>query len=84
MDHRNPPLRWNTFTEVLSWMPDVVDRMLAAHRPAENGRCRCCTQPGTGVPHAPWPCPPHELAAAAGRIALARERAERLRRERAG
>jgi len=84
MDHRNPPLRWNTFTEVLSFMPDVIGRMLAAHTPAASGRCRCCTEGGTGVPHAPWPCPPHELAAAADRIARARERAERLRRERAG
>ncbi|QJY46629.1 hypothetical protein [Pseudonocardia broussonetiae] len=84
MDRTDPPLRWNTFTEVLSFMPDVYARMLAEHRPAANGRCRSCTQPGTGVPHAPWPCSAHNLAAAAQRIDTARERAARQRRERAG
>lgn len=82
--NRTDPLCWDTFTEVLSFMPDVYGRMLAEHLPAASGRCRSCTRPGTGVPHAPWPCSAHGMASEAQRINHGRQRDDRLRRERAG
>lgn len=84
MNRTDPLLRWGTFTEVLSVMPDVYTDLLATHVDAGTGRCRACTAPGTGIPHEPWPCAVHDVAARAERIALARERGQRLRRERAG
>lgn len=84
MDRTDQLIRWGTFTEILSVMPEQYTRLLATHVDAGNGRCRACTEGGTGVPHEPWPCAVHDVAARADRIARARERAERQRRERAG
>lgn len=84
MDRTEPMLKGGTFTEVLSLMPETYLDLLALHLPDEKGRCRACTAPGTGVPHDPWPCAVHDVAARADRIARARERGQQQRRERAG
>ncbi len=65
---------WTPAVEVLAVMPDVCRRLLAVHRPAENGRCRACTVPGTGLPGAVWPCTPHNLATAARALHELRKR----------
>lgn len=83
MNRTDQLLKWDTFTEALSVMPESYTKLLDLHVPAANGRCRACTEGGTGVPHEPWPCAVHDVAARAQRIAQGRERGEQLR-ERSG
>jgi len=60
---------WRAFAAVLATMPDLVDRLLAAHTPTTDGRwCTACTSPGQGTPHAHWPCAIALLAAEAARV----------------
>ena len=66
---------WVRFATALAGMPDVVRRLLDAHRDDGNGRCRACTTPGRGTPHTVWPCGIAAIAAAAAGIALERGRA---------
>ena len=50
----------------LAAMPDLRNRLLAAHVPDASGRrCRACTTPGTGTPGEHWPCRIREAAEAA-------------------
>lgn len=44
------------FAVTLAGMPDVIGRLLAAHRNDGSGRCLGCTTPGRGTPNAVWPC----------------------------
>jgi hypothetical protein len=64
---------WATAAELAS-MPDVWRRLLVDHVPAADGRCRACTQGGTGIPTARWPCGPRLVAEAAARHHAARNR----------
>lgn len=48
--------------------PGGADRLLTEHRPDDHGRCCACTAPGTGIPHAPWPCAMAVLASAARKL----------------
>jgi hypothetical protein len=66
---------WIRFATALAGMPDVVRRLLDAHRDDGKGRCRACTTPGRGTPHTVWPCGIAAIAAAAAGIALERGRA---------
>jgi hypothetical protein len=65
---------WVRFATALAGMPDVVRRLLDAHRDDGKGRCRACTTPGRGTPHTVWPCGIAAIAAAAAGIALERGR----------
>jgi hypothetical protein len=38
------------------------ERTCLEHVPDEDRRCRACTTPGYGTPHAPWPCLLHIIA----------------------
>jgi hypothetical protein len=51
----------------LAPMVQVWERLLAQHLPDDNGRCRTCTQGGTGLPGTPWPCALHGIATLAQR-----------------
>lgn len=51
----------------LAPMVGVWERLLVAHQPDANGRCRTCTQGGTGLPGTQWPCSLHGLAELARR-----------------
>lgn len=51
----------------LAPMVAVWQRLLSSHRPDRAGRCRTCTQGGTGLPGTPWPCALHGIAALAQR-----------------
>jgi hypothetical protein len=46
----------------LAPMVEVWERLLALHLPDRTGRCRTCTQGGTGLPGTPWPCALHGIA----------------------
>lgn len=46
----------------LAPMVEVWERLLATHQPDRSGRCRTCTQGGTGLPGTHWPCALHGLA----------------------
>ena len=46
----------------LAPMVAVWERLLATHQPDRSGRCRTCTQGGTGLPGTHWPCALHGLA----------------------
>jgi hypothetical protein len=46
----------------LAPMVRVWERLLATHQPDRSGRCRTCTQGGTGLPGTQWPCALHGLA----------------------
>jgi anthranilate phosphoribosyltransferase len=63
-----PTGRWLAFAAVLATMPDLVERLMAAHTPTPDGRlCTACTTPGQGTPQAPWPCAIALVAAEAAR-----------------
>jgi hypothetical protein len=49
----------------LAPMIDVWRQLLTDHVPNSHGRCRACTQGGTGIPTARWPCGPRRIAEAA-------------------
>lgn len=51
----------------LAPMVAVWTRLLTLHLPDADGRCRTCTQGGTGLPGNPWPCTLHGLATLAAR-----------------
>jgi hypothetical protein len=56
------------FAAVLATMPDLTERLTAAHTPTPDGRwCTACTSPGQGTPHREWPCIIAALAEAAAR-----------------
>ncbi|WP_433276944.1 hypothetical protein ACQPZA_36040 [Pseudonocardia xinjiangensis] len=42
--------------EELATRRDVIERLMAAHLPNDDGLCVECTTPGHGTPWAPWPC----------------------------
>ena len=58
------PSDWTAAAE-LAPMIDVWRQLLEDHVPNSQGRCRACTQGGTGIPTAQWPCSPHKIAEAA-------------------
>ena len=51
----------------LAPMVEVWQRLLALHLPDRTGRCRNCTQGGTGLPGTQWPCALHGIAELARR-----------------
>ncbi|WP_240157215.1 hypothetical protein [Pseudonocardia broussonetiae] len=51
----------------LAPMVQVWERLLALHLPDRTGRCRTCTQGGTGLPGTHWPCALHGIAELARR-----------------
>jgi hypothetical protein len=59
-----PPSAWTLAAE-LAPMTDVWRKLLEEHVPTPVGRCRACTQGGTGIPTLRWPCGPHKIAEAA-------------------
>lgn len=54
--------RWHSVVLQLSRMDELTGRLLAAHQPDGDGRCRGCTTPGRGTPQARWPCGLYRLA----------------------
>jgi hypothetical protein len=46
----------------LAPMVEVWQRLLAQHIPDRAGRCRTCTEGGTGLPSLSWPCSIHGIA----------------------
>jgi len=54
--------------EFIAAQPSGPGRLLAVHVPNVAGRCCGCTLPGTGLPHAVWPCSIHFYAAAADEV----------------
>jgi len=59
---------FNVAARFIRAQPGGVERLLAEHRPDGHGLCCGCTTPGTGVPHAEWPCSVAKLAQAAARL----------------
>jgi len=55
---------WATAAELAS-MTEVWRQLLTDHVPNSQGRCQACTQGGTGIPTARWPCGPRRIAEAA-------------------
>lgn len=51
----------------LAPMVEVWERLLVLHLPDRTGRCRTCTQGGTGLPGTQWPCALHGIAELARR-----------------
>jgi hypothetical protein len=49
----------------LAPMIGVWRQLLTDHVPDSSGRCQACTQGGTGIPTARWPCGPRRIAEAA-------------------
>jgi hypothetical protein len=68
-DDRTPSTssNWTAAAELAS-MTTVWRRLLDDHVPDRHGRCRCCTQGGTGIPTTRWPCGPRKLAEAAAHL----------------
>lgn len=60
-------LRHFRIADELAPMVEVWERLLALHVPDRTGRCRTCTQGGTGLPGTPWPCALHGVAELARR-----------------
>lgn len=56
----------------LAPMTQVWHRLLEEHVPTPLGRCRGCTQGGTGIPATRWPCGPRKLAEAAATLGARR------------
>jgi hypothetical protein len=74
MDPVNDEARaWARLIAQLALMPDVVERLRAAHADDGNGRCRACTTPGRGTPQVRWPCGPASMGLAAHRLREATE-----------
>ena len=55
---------WGLAAE-LAPMTGVWRQLLDDHVPNSLGRCRACTQGGTGIPTVHWPCGPRNIAEAA-------------------
>lgn len=66
--NRTDPDLWRALAEIVSLDAGQYRRLLAIHVDAGCGRCRACTQGGTGLPRTPWPCTTHKLATLAARI----------------
>ncbi|OZM77814.1 hypothetical protein [Pseudonocardia sp. MH-G8] len=47
---------WAEFVLELATRRDVIERLMADHRPNAAGLCVKCTTPGRGTPRAAWPC----------------------------
>lgn len=60
-------VRHARLADELAPMVAVWERLLATHLPDRSGRCRTCTQGGTGLPGTQWPCALHGLAELARR-----------------
>jgi hypothetical protein len=60
------PSDWAAAAE-LAPMTAVWKQLLEDHVPNSDGRCRTCTQGGTGIPTVQWPCSPRKIAEAAAR-----------------
>jgi len=58
---------WSAAAE-LAAMPEVWRHLLDVHVPDASGRCRACTQGGTGIPARRWPCGPRKLGEAAAQL----------------
>jgi hypothetical protein len=43
-------------------MTGMWRQLLTDHVPNSHGRCQACTQGGTGIPTARWPCGPRRTA----------------------
>ena len=56
----------------LAPMTGVWRQLLQDHQPGPSGRCRGCTQGGTGIPLTRWPCGPWKVAEAASRVVVDR------------
>lgn len=74
IDAPTPDDNWTAAAE-LAPMTGVWRRLLDDHVPNAQGRCRACTQGGTGIATTRWPCGPRQVAeAAARRHAAGRDR----------
>jgi hypothetical protein len=60
------PSNWAAAAE-LAPMIEMWRQLLKDHVPNSRGRCQACTQGGTGIPTARWPCGPRRIAEAAAR-----------------
>ena len=63
-DNSSPPSApsgWAAAAE-LAPMIEMWRQLLKAHVPNSRGRCQACTQGGTGIPTARWPCGPRRIA----------------------
>jgi hypothetical protein len=67
-DRTDPTVRWHDLAAVLATIPRGAELLLDAHVASPAGRCTACTQGGTGLPGALWPCTLHSLATEALRI----------------
>ena len=67
---------WESSVEVLSRWPDLVDSLMARHRPTPTGVCATCAVPGGTRPDLGWPCPLWTLADAARRMRARRRISE--------
>ena len=56
-----------TLAAELAPMTAVWRQLLDDHVPNSHGRCRACTQGGTGIATVRWPCGPRNIAEAAAR-----------------
>lgn len=62
-----PRAGWSLAAE-LAAMPHVWRQLLEDHVPNAHGRCRACTQGGTGIAIVRWPCGPRNVAEAAAQV----------------
>jgi hypothetical protein len=61
------PAHDRTLAAELAPMTSTWRQLLEDHVPNQHGRCRACTQGGTGIPTIRWPCGPRTVAEAAAR-----------------
>jgi hypothetical protein len=59
---------WLEFVAELATRWDVIERLMADHRPNAAGLCVECTTPGRGTPRESWPCALWTLADAARQV----------------
>ena len=73
-DNSSPDVDPNDWTAAaeLAPMTQVWRRLLEVHVPNALGRCQACTQGGTGIPTARWPCGPRKVAEAAAQCHASR------------
>jgi hypothetical protein len=58
----------SSFAAALAHHPQAVHRLLQAHVPDRDGRCRGCAGGGSGLPGPRWPCTLRFHAAAAEQL----------------
>jgi hypothetical protein len=58
---------WRASVEVLTTWPDLVESLMALHRPTSTGLCLTCAVPGGTQPDLAWPCSLWTLADTARR-----------------